>query len=88
MIIKFRCDTVHMLQKTKPYMENIKMLVMNKTGLFGSEIARTTQNRYGISKHKKSIGLHYRKASAYFYLGNMANSFGKSVQPVFNPKRK
>ena len=64
------------------------MLVMNKTGLFGSEIARTTQNRYGVSKHKKSIGLHYRKARAYFYLGNMANSFGKSVQPVFNPKRK
>ena len=64
------------------------MLVMNKTGLFGSEIARTTQNRYGVSKHKKSIGLHYRKAWAYFYLGNMANSFGKSVQPVFNPKRK
>ena len=64
------------------------MLVMNKTGLFGSEIARTSQNRYGLSKHKKSIGLLYRKASAYFYLGNMSNSFGKSVQPVFNPKRK
>jgi len=63
------------------------MLVMNKTGLFGSEKARVKINRFGFSRGKQSIGVHWRKSSAYFYVGNIAKSFGDSVQPVFNVKR-
>ena len=58
------------------------MLVMNKTGLFGSEKARVKINRYGFSKGKQSIGVHWRKSSAYFYVGNIAKSFGDSVLNV------
>lgn len=59
-------------------------MIMNKTKFLHGTQARTTTNRYGVSRGKHSLGLHYGKQSLYIFPNAMYKNFGKSVRPIFN----